>query len=647
MRSLSIHLAFFTFCFTRVCFGQLTLDKSYYPRVIVPEDIFATVTVNEVTIDTLIMHDNSSLRFTRGWTTMKVKDAHIDGKVNWDGRGKSGEGRGDHGTNGVNMNLTVFFRSLGQLTIDTRGGAGSAGENGRAEFNSNWNGRDGGNGGNGGNIQLRYKCTPSPTFDRGKRNAIHFKAKGGAGGTGGMGAPARSSGSIVLPGQQGNKGRDGQVIYYDMDGPDTYPVTRAEERSGSFVGGERNEYDLFVQMLSSASSVLNQPNRTTHLFKSLKELEGTLRLGMTLSNVRNESLSVALPGKDPFTLAESAASVREISSLWEYLRPAIEKKLDSVKLVYRFPEFITDYVMTSIEATSSLVTSEAMRNNYQRRLTPDFQCMKDPVHGFIVQRIPKDSEAYKAGLREGDHLATIGDIPTAYLGGGAFSNLVSLDSNEYRKVQIRRNDALLEITLPGNRSSPASREVKMERLSEDVLYLFPGELSSGKAKGMKTFIQEAGKYNALILDLRDCPGGLLSEAADIARIFLHPGDTIGKFVISSRPHSPDYYLGTSSQPIRPGTIAILTNGNTASGAEIIVSALKYHGVAKIVGSATYGLTRIMTHVSIGLGRYSLQIKAGEIYGPGGTNLSSTRIQPDIAVEDDIDLIPFVLELIKK
>ncbi len=622
------------------CLGQLILNKPYYARVIVPEDIYATVDAREIVIDTLIMDNNSSLRFASSRVSMRVNRADIGKKVKWKGAGTPGTGKGGYGTNGTTLMMDVVFYKLAQLMIDSRGGTGSSGEAGRGwPGTPGANGQDGGNGGNGGDLHLRYRCIGfTPNFGSKGKNSITFKQKGGSGGIGGMGGSTRSPTDIRgRPGLQGEKGSDGKLTLEDMD------ITPLNKKAvlEPFSSASHNKYEIVAEMLSTIAGVLNRPNRTTNIYQALEDLDRSMRLGLRFQIKKYESLSFALPGRESFHLIEAETTIQELTNLCEYLKPAITYKLDSVDLKYEYSEYITDFFLTTIDNGSSLVPK-----GYRKNPTAGFQYARDPGRGFTVMRVSETSQTFKSGLRAGDRIVNLSGVPSSFLGGGAFSKLVELDTGQRIALSFERNGQVFDLTLICSEPRQPPIKAKMERLPGDILYLSPGELVSGKASSIRTFIEREGKFNAIILDLRNCPGGYLREATDLAGIFLDKSDTIARVSFTSN-STPETYLGTVENPVRPRTMLILTNGNTASGAEVIVAALRHNKVAQTVGTATYGFGEIMQHYAIGRGHYILRINSGELYGPGGRLISSSQIQPDFVVSEDEDVMNFALTQISK
>lgn len=207
--------------FAHCSLAQLKLEQEHYTKLVVPEGIYAEVWLMSLKADTLIMEDNSSLRFVAHRHALMVNRAIIRGAVKWEGVGKAGDDEGDRGEDGVDLILQMTISELDRLLIDTRGGAGAKGRSptARQGYINMANPGKGGNGGDGGDVQLSYRCIGfTPQFNKGKRNAIHFKTKGGAGGAGGFRNAGGSQAKVWNgpEGEVGDKGKDGLVLLEDL-----------------------------------------------------------------------------------------------------------------------------------------------------------------------------------------------------------------------------------------------------------------------------------------------------------------------------------------------------------------------------------------------------------------------------------------------
>lgn len=210
--------------FAHFSFAQLKLEREHYTKLVIPEQSYAEVWHLNLTVDTLIMEDHSSLRFMASRHVLEFNRAIIRGTVKWEGGGKAGDDEGARGGDGVDLILQMTISELDRLLIDTRGGAGAKGRSptARQGYINMANPGKGGNGGDGGDVQLSYRCIGfTPQFNKGKKNAIHFKTKGGAGGAGGFRNAGGSQAKVWNgpEGEVGEKGKDGIVFLEDLQEP--------------------------------------------------------------------------------------------------------------------------------------------------------------------------------------------------------------------------------------------------------------------------------------------------------------------------------------------------------------------------------------------------------------------------------------------
>jgi carboxyl-terminal processing protease len=132
----------------------------------------------------------------------------------------------------------------------------------------------------------------------------------------------------------------------------------------------------------------------------------------------------------------------------------------------------------------------------------------------------------------------------------------------------------------------------------------------------------------IILDLRDNPGGILSEAVDVSSQFLTRGIAV-KIV--------DKDGIESVQKVKPGGIArdlpviVLVNGGSASASEIVAGALQDNGRAKLAGQKTFGKASVQNFVKLDDGS-AIKITTAHYYTPNGTLISGTGLTPDYPSE---------------
>jgi carboxyl-terminal processing protease len=256
--------------------------------------------------------------------------------------------------------------------------------------------------------------------------------------------------------------------------------------------------------------------------------------------------------------------------------------------------------------------------------------MKD---GNIVVIAPlKDSPAMKAGIKAGD-------VITAVDG----KSMVGMQSDEAVSLIRGELDTKVTITVvhPGEKGTKEipiiRKEIKIPTIDTEKkdgvfiikLYNFSSESPELFRKALTDFVNSGTQR--LVIDLRGNPGGYLEAAVTIASYFLDEG----KVVVSERQGKAETVVNHRSTGIKglPSGIkvVVLVDGGSASASEILSGALKDHGIAKVVGTKTFGKGSVQELVNFDDGS-SLKVTIAKWYTPGGVNISESGITPDVKVE---------------
>ena len=142
------------------------------------------------------------------------------------------------------------------------------------------------------------------------------------------------------------------------------------------------------------------------------------------------------------------------------------------------------------------------------------------------------------------------------------------------------------------------------------------------------------RLKGLVLDLRNNPGGVLQAAIGVADVFLDDGLIVRGNGRIRQSHFEEY--------ARPGDVlesvplAVLINGGSASGSEIVAGALKDHGRARLIGQRSYGKGSVQSVVPLGAGS-ALKLTTALYLTPSGATINERGIDPDIAVDYSADL----------
>ena len=240
----------------------------------------------------------------------------------------------------------------------------------------------------------------------------------------------------------------------------------------------------------------------------------------------------------------------------------------------------------------------------------------------------KDSPAYSAGILPGDIIYKIDGIQ--YTGEQMDEAAQKIKGEIGTKVNlelIRDNES---INLEIERKTIKINHVEASVIENDIGYLQISTFDEGCADEFKKKYEELKNQNikSLIIDLRNNGGGIVDEATDIADLFADKDATL--LVTVDKDNNEDITKAKTDKIIDM-PVVILTNSNTASASEILAGALKDLGVAKIVGTTTYGKGVIQTLLTLGDGT-GIKITTNEYYTPNKSKINEVGIVPDEQVD---------------
>ena len=174
------------------------------------------------------------------------------------------------------------------------------------------------------------------------------------------------------------------------------------------------------------------------------------------------------------------------------------------------------------------------------------------------------------------------------------------------------------------------------RLEGDTVVLrvttFNDQTYPNLAEGLQERIDEAGgmdAVNGIVLDLRNNPGGLLTQAIKVSDAFLDKGE-----IVSTRGRDPqdgERYNATDGDLVNGKPMVVLVNGGSASASEIVAGALKDHHRAVVVGTKTFGKGSVQTVMPV-RGDGAMRLTTARYYTPSGRSIQALGVSPDIVVE---------------
>jgi carboxyl-terminal processing protease len=257
--------------------------------------------------------------------------------------------------------------------------------------------------------------------------------------------------------------------------------------------------------------------------------------------------------------------------------------------------------------------------------------------GVVKVITPMDgTPADKAGLKAGDYIVKINDTQVQ---GKSLSEAVDLMRGPVGssiELTVRRRGEKKALTFNITREIIEVQSVKSDLLDNNIGYIRLTSFNDNSGEQIEDKIKELNKndnLNAYILDLRNNPGGLLSQAIKISDFFLDNGEIVST---KSRKASENRKWFAKKGDITDGkTLVVLINYGSASASEIVAGALKDHKRAIILGERSYGKGSVQSIIPL-KNRGAIRLTVAKYYLPSGKSISEVGVTPDIEVDEDSD-----------
>ncbi len=247
-----------------------------------------------------------------------------------------------------------------------------------------------------------------------------------------------------------------------------------------------------------------------------------------------------------------------------------------------------------------------------------------------------DTPASRAGLKAGDYIVKINDVQVQ---GKSLSEAVDLMRGPVGsgiELTVRRRGEKKALTFNIIREVIQVQSVKSEIIDESIGYLRLTSFNDNSSDQIEKQIKKLKKnknLNSFILDLRNNPGGLLSQAIKISDFFLENGEIVST---KSRKKSENRKWFAKKGDITDGkTLLVLINYGSASASEIVAGALKDHKRAIIIGENSFGKGSVQSIIPL-KNRGAIRLTVAKYYLPSGKSISEVGVRPDIEVNEEGD-----------
>jgi carboxyl-terminal processing protease len=251
-----------------------------------------------------------------------------------------------------------------------------------------------------------------------------------------------------------------------------------------------------------------------------------------------------------------------------------------------------------------------------------------------------DTPAARAGIKPGDVIMAVDGEPVGERLDETVTKLRG-DAGTKVKLDVRRDgvDDMLAFEL--ERTTIHVDSVKSDLLEPDIGYLRITQFSETTGRDLVRAYEglesrNGAELKALILDLRNNPGGVLDAAVEVSDAFLDDG-----VIVSADGRIDEARFSMSAHPgdlLRGAPLGVLVNGGSASASEIVAGALKDHHRALLMGTHTYGKGSVQTVMPLSNG-VAIKLTTSRYFTPSGEPIHEGGILPDVPLDADADEAP--------
>jgi len=294
-------------------------------------------------------------------------------------------------------------------------------------------------------------------------------------------------------------------------------------------------------------------------------------------------------------------------------------------------------VLQSLDPYSGYMSADTYKN-MQTETSGEFGGLGIEVGmeaGVIKVISPIDnSPASEVGVKAGDYIVKINDEQVQ---GKSLTEAVDLMRGPVGsdiEITVRRRGEKKALTFKITRDIIKVSSVKSKTINEKTGYLRLTSFNENSSDQIKNKIKKFSKNSKIenyILDLRNNPGGLLSQAIKISDFFLDNGEIVS--TKSKRKYENRKWFAKKGDILDGNTLIVLINYGSASASEIVAGALQDHKRAILVGESTYGKGSVQSIIPLN-NDGAIRLTVSKYYLPSGKSISSVGVTPDIEVLEE-------------
>ena len=244
-----------------------------------------------------------------------------------------------------------------------------------------------------------------------------------------------------------------------------------------------------------------------------------------------------------------------------------------------------------------------------------------------------DTPAFKAGIKAGDYIVK---IDGEQVQGKTLMEAVNLMRGEVGttiELTIRRKGLKKAKKFTIKREVIEIKSVTSKIIEDSIGYLRLSSFNENSSGQLKKEIKkfEKKKLNSYILDLRNNPGGLLSQAINVSDFFLDDGEIVS--TKGRRKRENRKFFANKGDKINGKPLIVLINYGSASASEIVAGSLQDQKRAILLGERTYGKGSVQSIIPL-RNNGAIRLTISKYYLPSGKSISEVGVVPDIKVDED-------------